>query len=67
MAFVWRVDPPVDEATRDDLGLDEAFPTRDDAQAWLSTVWPELVDAGVEQVTMVDGDTPVYTMSLNDE
>ena len=66
MAFTWTTDPPLDADLRSDIGLDEAFATREDAQAWLSDVWPELLDAGAAQVTLFCNNEPVYTMNLND-
>ncbi len=42
-----------------------AFPTQSEAESWIGEVWPELVDAGVDSVTLREGDTVVYgPMSL---
>lgn len=38
----------------------EIFPSQSDAESWLGEVWPELLHAGVEQVTLLDGDRRVY-------
>lgn len=38
----------------------EVFPTRSDAESWLGENWRELLSAGVEQVTLLDGDQEVY-------
>ncbi|MFC4858417.1 hypothetical protein [Actinophytocola glycyrrhizae] len=47
----------------------EGSPTFDDrtaAEEWLSANWQDLVDAGVDQVTLLDGDEVVYgPMSLH--
>jgi hypothetical protein len=41
------------------------FPSQSDAESWLGEVWQELLHAGVEQVTLRDGDRKVYgPMSL---
>jgi hypothetical protein len=41
------------------------FPTQNDAENWLGEVWRELAGAGVETVTLREGDTVVYgPMSL---
>lgn len=50
-----------------DLGLaSTAFPTQADAEAWLSDEWPTLADAGVQAVTLRNGEDDVYgPMSLS--
>lgn len=61
MAFWWRcereggdpIDPPV--APRP-----ETFPTQSDAETWLGESWRDLLDAGVYQVSLMDGDRVVY-------
>jgi hypothetical protein len=41
------------------------FPTQSDAESWLGESWRELLDAGVESVTLLQGDAVVYgPMSL---
>jgi hypothetical protein len=43
----------------------DAFPTQADAESWLGETWRDLLDAGVEQVTLLEGDREVYgPMSL---
>ncbi|WP_114559002.1 hypothetical protein [Desertihabitans aurantiacus] len=36
------------------------FPTRADAEAWVSEVWPELLEAGVLEVSLFEDDRLVY-------
>lgn len=47
----------------------DGSPTFDDqaaAEAWLSANWQDLADAGVDEVTLLDGDEIVYgPMSLH--
>jgi len=38
----------------------EGFPTQSDAESWIGESWRELLDAGVEQVTLLEGDREVY-------
>lgn len=38
----------------------EGFPTQSDAESWIGETWRELLDAGVEQVTLLEGDREVY-------
>lgn len=41
------------------------FPTQSDAESWLGESWRELLDAGVESVTLLHEDEVVYgPMSL---
>ena len=43
-----------------------AFPTQSEAESWLGEEWRELLDAGVDAVTLREGDTVVYgPMSLH--
>lgn len=67
MSWHWRyedaegaeVDPPGAPAA-------ESFTTRSDAETWLGETWRELLDSGVAQVSLFDGDRPVYgPMSLS--
>lgn len=44
----------------------ESFPTRGDAESWLGEAWADLAGAGVESVTLLEGDREVYgPMSLS--
>lgn len=41
------------------------FPTQGDAENWVGESWRDLLDAGVESVTLLEGDAVVYgPMSL---
>ncbi len=37
-----------------------AFPTQAEAENWLRECWPDLLDAGVDAVTLVHGEEVVY-------
>ena len=42
------------------------FPSQSDAESWIGEVWRDLVDDGVDQVTLFEGDRQVYgPMSLH--
>lgn len=44
----------------------EEFPTRSDAESWLGEAYPDLAEAGVASVTLLEGDREVYgPMSLS--
>ena len=36
------------------------FPTQADAESWLGENWRDLLDGGVEQVTLLEGESVVY-------
>jgi hypothetical protein len=43
----------------------EIFPSQSDAESWIGEIWPELLHAGVEQVTLMEDARKVYgPMSL---
>ena len=42
------------------------FPSQSDAESWIGEVWRDLVEDGVHQVTLFEGDREVYVpMSLH--
>ena len=44
----------------------EPFPNQSDAESWIGETWRELLEAGVHQVVLFDGDRRVYgPMGLN--
>jgi len=45
--------------------LARGWDSRGAAESWLSTVYADLLDEGVREVTLVDNGAPVYTMSLD--
>lgn len=62
MAFRWVAAADADEAA---TGLAQEFPTRTDAEAWLTASYEDLVDAGVTEVTLMEDAHVVYgPMSL---
>lgn len=64
--YRWTTEPTLDTAAATDAGLVQAFPTQADAEAWLSASFEDLVDHGVDSVTLLEGDRVVYgPMSLS--
>lgn len=46
-------------------GATTVFPSQSDAESWIGEQWRDLLEEGVESVTLVDGDRTVYgPMSL---
>jgi hypothetical protein len=60
--YRWRYQ---DELARDVPGPEQTFASQTEAESWLSEVWEELYDSGVQQVTLLHGESEVYgPMSL---
>ncbi len=66
MAWTWRYEGP-DGSEVEPGSLDAAagagggsFPNQSDAESWVGETWRQLLDAGVHQVTLYEGDRKVY-------
>jgi hypothetical protein len=66
VSFSWRYE------TRDGAQVaatdvpDERFPTQSDAESWIGEAWRDLLEKGVDQVSLLEGDRQVYgPMSLH--
>jgi hypothetical protein len=44
----------------DQLGLDQRFPNQGDAESWLGESYPDLMEAGVEAVSLYEEGRLVY-------
>jgi hypothetical protein len=63
VAYRWRYQ---DRTGSTVAGPQLEFPEQTDAEDWLGSSWQELLDGGVDQVTLLDGDDEVYgPMSLH--
>lgn len=62
----WRLeDASGVEVEVEEVGSPE-FPSQSDAESWVGEAWRELLDAGVDAVTLLEGDREVYgPMSLH--
>jgi hypothetical protein len=60
MSYTWRFETNENE-TVDAPGLPaERFPTQADAESWIGEAWRDLLDQGVDQVRLLEGDREVY-------
>jgi hypothetical protein len=61
MPWTWRYEGP-DGSTVQPAGVPEPeqFPSQSDAESFIGETWRELLDAGVQQVTLFEGDRKVY-------
>ena len=62
MAWLWRYEASdgTEISPTEQMPETEASPSQADAETWLGENWRALKDAGVAQVTLLDGDRPVY-------
>ncbi|WP_046471045.1 hypothetical protein [Allosalinactinospora lopnorensis] len=67
MAWSWRYETADGTVLDDDALPGELFPSRGDAESWLGETWRELVEAGTDQVTLLEDERPVYSMSLHED
>lgn len=64
--YTWRSEDAAGNPVEVDVVPRTGFPTQAEAEAWLSESWADLADAGVAQVSLLDGDRVVYgPMSLS--
>ncbi|MCW2800125.1 MAG: hypothetical protein JWQ70_1597 [Aeromicrobium sp.] len=64
MAWTWTLETAAGEVT----GRSEEFESRGDAESWIGEEFGDLVNDGVDQVRLFDGDDEIYgPMSLHAE
>jgi len=63
--------PPFSWTLLDDAGVDlrssEDFATKEEAEAWMSAHWAELLDEGAGSVRLTDDSAVLYDMGLREE
>jgi hypothetical protein len=56
----WRFEA-IDGSVVTDLPMAaDAFPVQGDAETWIGEIWPALLEAGVENVYLLEGEREVY-------
>lgn len=64
MSWTWAFETTDGSVT----GRSEQFDNRGDAESWVGETFTELLEQGVDQVRLFDGDTEIYgPMSLHAE
>jgi hypothetical protein len=64
--WTWEPSSSVEDVDiQDDLVT--GWATREDAEEWMTTAFGDLLAEGVDEVTLVDGTSPQYTMHLGDD
>jgi hypothetical protein len=68
MPWTWRYEKADGAVASGAAPQDAVFTSQGDAESWLGENWRELLDAGVDQVTLFDDDRKEYgPMSLHPE
>jgi hypothetical protein len=68
MAWTWQLETADGEVLAARSLPAESFASQSDAESWLGENWRALIDAGVDQVTLLeDGRTEYGPMSLHPE
>jgi hypothetical protein len=63
--WVWQCHDASGAVTTPSVGVPEGFPTQADAESWVGENWRELLEDGVESVTLLEAGREVYgPMSL---
>ncbi|CAN5685303.1 hypothetical protein BH24ACT11_BH24ACT11_14490 [soil metagenome] len=67
MAWTWRFETSTGESVETPDEAAALFPSHSDAETWLGEEFPTLVEAGVDQVVLLEGTREVYgPMSLHE-
>jgi len=65
MSWTWRYETR-DGKQIESAGPSPSFPTQSDAETWIGESWQELLDAGVDAVTLLEDASVIYgPMSLH--
>jgi hypothetical protein len=63
--WTWRFETADGEPVSAEHAATQPFPSQSDAESWLGETWRELLDDGVEQVSLMEDERTVYgPMSL---
>jgi hypothetical protein len=67
MAWVWRYENAGGEVVDpEDAPAADTFPTQADAETWIGETWRELLEVGVDAVTLLEDGREIYgPMSLH--
>jgi hypothetical protein len=64
MSWTWTLE----KASGESVGTSEPFDSRSDAESWVGESFGELLEQGIDQVRLYEGDSEVYgPMSLHTE
>jgi hypothetical protein len=64
MTWIWAFETSTGEVT----GRSETFESRSEAESWVGETFGDLLEQGIDQVRLFDGETEVYgPMSLHAE
>lgn len=65
-AWRWRLEDAAGREVSPAGVTSPEFPSQSDAESWVGEIWRDLLDGGVDAVTLFEGDRQVYgPMSLH--
>ncbi len=65
-AWHWRLEDSAGNEVAVAEHADQQFPSQGDAESWVGEAWRDLLESGVDAVTLFEGDRLVYgPMSLH--
>lgn len=65
MTWTWRLQDAAGAVVSTGNSTEHGFPSRSEAESWLGEAWQDLLEQGVERVTLLEDDREVYgPMSL---
>jgi hypothetical protein len=68
MTWTWRYESSAGALASDQPERSQEFPTQADAETWIGESWQELLDGGIDQVSLLEVDRVAYgPMSLRPE
>lgn len=65
MGWTWRYETADGSHLTPAAGSDQSFANQADAESWLGETFRELLDQGVDQVTLLEDGNATYTMGLH--
>ena len=68
MTWTWRYESSAGPLASHQPERSQEFPTQADAETWIGESWQELLDGGIDQVSLLEVDRVAYgPMSLRPE
>ena len=60
MTWTWRFETADASPVEGQPERSQPFPTQSDAETWIGETWRELLDSGVDQVSLLEEDRVAY-------
>jgi hypothetical protein len=67
MGYYWATTPELPEGRQQEVGLLAEFDEQSEAESWLTSSYPDLIEAGADQVSLYENQRLIYgPMGLRD-